>query len=332
MTSSSRTAEDAGSDVTAAARGLDRWFAAAAAVVVVCSLMPLAARWGWAFELTTHFRLQYLIAALGLTGVLCLRRRFAWCAPLLLTAAISAGPLAPYLPTLPAAAVAGNPLDAGEVTVVSVNVWKRNTAYERLLDIVADASPDVLLVVEYDRAWAAALEVLRAVYPHRLGAPREGDYGIALFSRHPLEDGRRFDLEGKDALDARVLAPQGAFRLVGVHLTAPTSPRRGAQRNRQLEALAALRAQIDEPLLMMGDFNVTPFSPYFRDWLAETGLRDTAAGRGPAITWPAFFPLLGIPIDHCLVSPELEVTEYRRLPAFGSDHYPVLARFLSRRT
>jgi endonuclease/exonuclease/phosphatase (EEP) superfamily protein YafD len=37
-------------------------------------------------------------------------------------------------------------------------------------------------------------------------------------------------------------------------------------------------------------------------------------------------PFLGIPIDHCLVSPSLTVRSHRRLQNFGSDHWPVLAR------
>jgi len=36
-------------------------------------------------------------------------------------------------------------------------------------------------------------------------------------------------------------------------------------------------------------------------------------------------PLIGIPIDHCAVSKEVTVVAHRGLPAFGSDHYPILA-------
>jgi endonuclease/exonuclease/phosphatase (EEP) superfamily protein YafD len=35
-------------------------------------------------------------------------------------------------------------------------------------------------------------------------------------------------------------------------------------------------------------------------------------------------PILGIPIDHCFVSPEIAVVADRGLPGFGSDHYPRL--------
>jgi hypothetical protein len=36
-------------------------------------------------------------------------------------------------------------------------------------------------------------------------------------------------------------------------------------------------------------------------------------------------PLVAIPIDHCAVSHEVTIVAHRRLPAFGSDHYPILA-------
>jgi endonuclease/exonuclease/phosphatase (EEP) superfamily protein YafD len=34
--------------------------------------------------------------------------------------------------------------------------------------------------------------------------------------------------------------------------------------------------------------------------------------------------MLGIPLDHCLVSPELAVVDRRRGPHVGSDHLPLL--------
>ena len=109
-----------------------------------------------------------------------------------------------------------------------------------------------------------------------------------------------------------------------MHLAPPTHPALAAERGRQLDALRALSATIDAPLAIAGDFNLTPYSPHFTDWLSDTGLRDGRAGRRPGLTWPTFLPLLGIPIDHCIVSPNVRVAAFRRLPAFGSDHYPIV--------
>ena len=41
-------------------------------------------------------------------------------------------------------------------------------------------------------------------------------------------------------------------------------------------------------------------------------------------TWPTYNPLLWIPIDHCLVSPEIIVTDRQIGPDVGSDHYPIV--------
>jgi endonuclease/exonuclease/phosphatase (EEP) superfamily protein YafD len=53
-------------------------------------------------------------------------------------------------------------------------------------------------------------------------------------------------------------------------------------------------------------------------------LRDTRAGFGIQASWPTQIPPLGIPLDHCLVSPELVVLDRRLGPAVGSDHRPVI--------
>jgi endonuclease/exonuclease/phosphatase (EEP) superfamily protein YafD len=119
--------------------------------------------------------------------------------------------------------------------------------------------------------------------------------------------------------------PAGDVTLLSVHLRAPMRPRLAAQRNRQLQILADLSTRVEGPLVVAGDFNLTPFSPYFSDWLASTRLRDSRAEAGYSASWPTFLPLIGIPIDHCFVTDDFAVVDLRRLPAFGSDHYPVLA-------
>lgn len=74
----------------------------------------------------------------------------------------------------------------------------------------------------------------------------------------------------------------------------------------------------------MGDFNMTPWSPKFRQLVADSHLRDTVRGFGLQPTWPAGAPQFWIPIDHVLVSPDILVVDRRVGPDLGSDHYPVI--------
>src|SRR5690606_598491 len=225
----------------------------------------------------------------------------------------------------PAVAAGGEP-----IVLMSVNVEWRNTSSERLLEMIRTESPDAVLVVEYTDDWRERLEPLFTHYPHRVlrpdddGRPDNGAFGIALLSRLPLRDARAIRIESTPAIDATLVAPGGELRLIGVHLRPPTSARWAAERNRQLDALARLVAESDGPVAVAGDFNLSPYPPYFSDLLRAAGLRDSRPGAGPDFTWPSFLPVLGIPIDHVLITPEVRGAAYRRLAAFGSDHYPIV--------
>jgi endonuclease/exonuclease/phosphatase (EEP) superfamily protein YafD len=154
--------------------------------------------------------------------------------------------------------------------------------------------------------------------------PADGPYGIAVWSRLELESVGPFALGRQPAIEARVRAPNGTFTLLGVHLNAPTSTRRAAARDAELELLAVRSAAVAGPLVVAGDFNVTPYSPLFRDFIAASGLTDTRRGRTLSASWPAVLPIFGIPIDHVAVSQEFTILTHERLPDFGSDHYAVL--------
>jgi endonuclease/exonuclease/phosphatase (EEP) superfamily protein YafD len=305
-------------------RWLDPVLLPVAALAIAVSLIPLAAEHWWGFELFAHFRLQYLAIQAAVLLPLAALRRPRWCVAVVLAMMLNAAPIAPYLPRAIEASVS-----AGHgINVMAVNVSKRGVGAERLLEIIEIESPDLVLLVEYTPSWGRQLHAIRDAYPHQLTIPRDDAFGLALLSRHPFERAESVDLESTAAIDARVRTPGGTFRMLGVHLRPPTTRAWAAERNRQLDALAALRAATPEPLLIAGDFNVSPFSPFFSSWLARTDLRNTAAGHGPTYTWPTFLPLLGIPIDHCVVSEQFVVIAHRRLPAFGSDHYPIFARLM----
>jgi endonuclease/exonuclease/phosphatase (EEP) superfamily protein YafD len=252
--------------------------------------------------------------------VFAVRRVYRWCAALALCVAINAVPLVPYLPR-GAAGVAAAPT----LSLMAVNVQYSNDEPAGLLQTLATTGPDVVLVVELTTRWEEHLASLAATYPHQVRHPRPDAFGIALYSRYPLASASELMLASTVAIDARIATPRGNVRVIGVHLRPPKARAQARERNTQLTELAAHVATIDEPLAVLGDFNITPYSPYFTNWLAATGLHDARRGRLD-FTWPAFFPLLGIPIDYCLVRDGLTVAQYARLPAFGSDHYPVLVR------
>jgi endonuclease/exonuclease/phosphatase (EEP) superfamily protein YafD len=309
-------------------RWTDRLLVLTAMLVALVSLLPLGARFVWLLELTAHFRVQYLAVTAALLALALLRRRRGAAVLLAAAGAISAAPLLPYLPfATGAVAVAASSVP---IKVLTVNVSFRPFSTRRLLEIIRDADPDVLIVQELTPHAERELAPLDQAFAHHRKYPSDGAYGIGLWSKLTLESSALFALGRLPAIEARLHGPNGTFTVFGVHLSAPTSARRAAARNRELAALAEMSAGIDEPLVVAGDFNVTPYSPYFKDWLAASGLTDSRRGRTLSVSWPTMLPLAGIPIDHVAVNDGFTVLSHRRLPNFESDHYGVLVELAAR--
>jgi endonuclease/exonuclease/phosphatase (EEP) superfamily protein YafD len=302
-------------------RWVDRLLLFAAAVVALANVLPLGARLHWMLELTTHFSVQYLAVTLLLFVLLALRRRFVACALLVAAGAVSAASVLPYLPL---GGEAPPTSAAPPLKVLTVNVSFRQFSARTLLTIVREADPDVVVVQELTPHAESVLADLDVAFPHFRKFPADGPVGIGLWSRHELESGNVIAVGRVPAIEARVRGPAGTFTVIGVHLRAPTSAQRATARNQELRELAARSAAVNEPLIVAGDLNITPYSPFFADWLSGGGLTDSRRNRTLSISWPTMLPVAGIPIDHVAVNGHFVILSHRRLPNFEGDHYPVL--------
>jgi endonuclease/exonuclease/phosphatase (EEP) superfamily protein YafD len=285
--------------------------AAAAAAGVLASLAHLA----WWLELFSHFRAQYalLLAACG-GGLLWLRRPWLGVAALALAAA-NAVPMLHYLGPTAATGPA-----QGSVKAVLLNLWFRNDDHDRVLEYVRRARPDVAVFLEATPAWQDALQQLGDLLPYQA---RAGEVFVA--SRLPLQALRAVPLAGSGTLAIQfgMETPGGPVTFIGVHANWPLGAAIAATRDRELLRLAERVREVPAPVVVLGDFNVTAYSPVFVELLARSGLRDCSAGQGLHATWPALFPPLFLQIDHCLADPAIRILGLRSGPWVGSDHFPL---------
>jgi endonuclease/exonuclease/phosphatase (EEP) superfamily protein YafD len=91
--------------------------------------------------------------------------------------------------------------------------------------------------------------------------------------------------------------------------------------------LAKVVADVEAPIVLLGDLNTTPWSPIYRQFIEDSGLRDARDGFGLLSSWPTGNPPLLIPIDHALVSQQIVVHNLYLGPDVGSDHYPLILDF-----
>jgi len=115
-----------------------------------------------------------------------------------------------------------------------------------------------------------------------------------------------------------------AVGVVLIHPLPPISAAALAAQVATLDAAADRVAALAMPVLVLGDFNATPWSQPFHRFQARTGLCDSRAGFGFAPSFPAASAALRIPIDHLLASCEIGVRDRRVERDVGSDHLPVV--------
>ncbi len=299
---------------------------AAACTVAVLSLASFLGRLP-VFELATHFRLQYALCSS--VCVLFFIRPVAWKFLLLALccAAINWSYVLPYyLEAKPHALETG----AGQSTrlvVMFANVEGSNKNYAALLASVKEAQPDVVALAEVTDAWWEEIQSLKQEYPDVEAIPKQGGSGLALFSRYPLEDAQVFNVDASThpLIFARVRLPNTSVSLLLMHPPTPVRLDKFAYRTGQFNSAAELLRDARGHEILIGDLNITPWSPYFQELLSATGLREARAGVGVLPTWPMPMPaFLRIPIDHCLVSRDIQVVSLRIGDKTGSDHLPLV--------
>ncbi|NNF50323.1 MAG: hypothetical protein HKN65_10745 [Woeseiaceae bacterium] len=294
---------------------------AGAIVTLVCSLLAFVPADHFAVQLFTHFRLQYLGAALLLLIVLAALRDRNFALASLVAVLANAGVVVPWYNGGAQAAVGET-----SIKVVLANLLSTNAEHERLLELVDSEQPDVLFLLEVSPAWEAALERLDSRYPHRVIEAREGNFGIALLSRLPLASSGVIVSEpfGFPTIVATLDASRTKLGVVVTHPMIPLGTNNYEARNAQLRGLADLIRGMEGPRLLAGDLNASMWDRNYRMFENRTRLRNARRGHGILPTWPTFMPIAMIPIDHVLVSAEIGVESVHAGPAIGSDHLPLV--------
>jgi endonuclease/exonuclease/phosphatase (EEP) superfamily protein YafD len=320
--------------MTKGPRTLHLFLMLAAAGLALITVFTLAARLWWAFDLFSHFRLQYVVAALILSVAALAMRAYPSAAVLGVVALVHGWAIKDlWWGGTANAAQGGVPL-----RVVSANVLAPNPTPEKVLEFVRAADADLVVLVDARRdKWQPILSALRELYPYQSPKLHGGELPklprerppVILFSRHPILDEELVRPPGgrRPYLLAEVAVGDQTVVVAGVHPSSPSPSEPGdtRRRNRELDHIAEIAGEADRPVIVAGDFNTTPWSPYFQDLVAAAGLRNAALGQGYIGTWPTWFWPALIPIDHVLLKGPLAATTVRRGPPIGSDHFPIIA-------
>jgi hypothetical protein len=75
---------------------------------------------------------------------------------------------------------------------------------------------------------------------------------------------------------------------------------------------------------LIGDLNTTMWSPYYKNYIGNTQLKNTRYGFGILPTWKIIHQFFAIPIDHSLVTPDIKINNVYTGRSIGSDRLPLI--------
>jgi endonuclease/exonuclease/phosphatase (EEP) superfamily protein YafD len=300
------------------ARRYGRFFTLAIVTGLLCGF---AGNLHWVLELGSHFVAVYFLGALVALALNAVDRSWRWALLSVVCALVSGGMIVPwYLPD------SSPPPSRAMVRILYANVQVANEDTGTIIDRAKEYDVDILCLLEVNGRLSDRLISRMNDYPHSKFVSREDSFGMAVLSRLAPEGGwEQVDLAAQiPAIRGVMPVDGGELELLLVHTLPPVSPTYAAIRNEQLDWVASETAEWPSGAgLVLGDLNCTMWSPYYRDLMRRSGLKNARRGRGVLATWPTG-PLALLPIDHALTGGKAVVTRLERGPHIGSDHYPLL--------
>lgn len=219
------------------------------------------------------------------------------------------------------------------IRIMAANVFTPNRNAAALVSLIRQHQPDLFVTLESNAWWEKQLDVVEDEYRYTIKCPLENLYGMHVYSRLPLEDSATQFLVQADipSIHTSVVLPSG--RRIHMHFLHPTPPSptendESTERDVELLVVAKRVAGANAPVIVAGDLNDVGWSPTTRLFRKISGLLDPRVGRGMFNTFHARYWFMRWPLDHFFHSCHFTLSFIKRLPAFGSDHFPVLVELV----
>lgn len=210
-----------------------------------------------------------------------------------------------------------------DVTLAWANVFGKADSFERFVKAARNQNADMILIAERPNAISLQnAKELAPEYQYVYGNIKDSTAAVTLLSRIPVDSYSVIDVVGRKSIYFEFSLGGEAVSVAAVHPTIPISPAKMRRRNDHLLKSAAMLDSRPAKILV-GDFNATPWSSAFTDAQRRAGL--TRIQPAAASTWVSKLPVLGLPIDHLLLSDRLDGSVHVGDP-IGSDHFPLYAR------
>ncbi|WP_319423173.1 endonuclease/exonuclease/phosphatase family protein [Pleurocapsa sp. FMAR1] len=304
-------------------------FACLSISAIALSLAGYLGRFNLYFEFASGYKLQFLLMALCSLVYFLLTHEKLWIAASLFCVLLNLAEILPWYFNQPKIT---NPEQYQALKVFSYNVLWSNKNYDKAIALVNQEQPDIAVFLEAIPHWHPHLAALSSSYPYHV---RSEKMEMEVYSKLPLAN-PQLKLYGtyRGLIIADIKVGDRLVRFVATHAYPQLYYGRPGWeiRNQHLEiGIGEYVKTLTQPVIVIGDLNVSMWSPFYYSMIKLSGLHNARQGFGILPTHSIVAPqvaALSAPIDHCLVSADIQVKNFKLGRAIGSDHLPIIAELL----
>lgn len=214
------------------------------------------------------------------------------------------------------------------IKIIVSNVLTPNRQTDKLIKLVDDYQPDVLLTLESDLKWQNALNKIESDFAYSIKIPLDNLYGMHLYSKYELIDAKIKYLVVDDipSIETQVKLPNGKKVWLYCLHPMPPSPmevNKSTTRDAELLMIGRKIRQHAQTAIVAGDLNDVAWSRTTRQFRRVSGLLDPRIGRKFINTFHAQLPLFRWALDHVFHSHDFTLVDIKKLEPIGSDHFPI---------
>lgn len=218
---------------------------------------------------------------------------------------------------------------AHQLKIMVSNVLTPNDETQKLVDLVQQRQPDILITLESDKKWEQALEQIEPDYPYTVKVPLDNLYGMHLYSKLELiePEVKYLMIDDIPSIHAQLRLQSG--RVIWLYCLhpmppSPTEADKSTTRDAELLMVGKHIKENDQTAILAGDLNDVAWSKTTRRFQRISGLLDPRIGRHFINTFHVSYPFLRWALDHIFHSACFTVVDIQRMPSIGSDHFPVM--------
>ena len=219
---------------------------------------------------------------------------------------------------------------APSVSVAHINLKNAEEGRDEVIRTLIQFNVDVISFNEVNNDWESYLrDKLGLIYPFNALLVRRDHYGLAYFSKQPIQAVDTLEVYGGDRPHLQISLNLGLKReltLINSYFLPPLSRQAYGDYRVELAQLGTLIRRQPGAVLALGDYSLSDWSYEMREFKGLSGLvssrRDVSSGSNSGI-----LSLWNLPVDHILFNDEMECVRFSNITLGENRHIGIMGGY-----